>query len=237
MASKAIGIGNKKAGAKSHRPSSRRISNQCLAVGNHTANGRQVAEAPSSGNSRSSFLNLWRSRTTSKALRKACEHRRFLRCPLDGIGSFQLHGVATREGYAPGYTSALTGISTALTIVKQLNDIDQKVDEASFKLKIAEISSAFAEAKLGLIDAQQELRQKETEIAALKSSLQRKDETVEHSGYRYRCDAEKQPIGTAFCPICMDDGRFVLTVQSDKSGRPYVCPRCDGNFGYLSAFR
>ncbi|WP_208248083.1 hypothetical protein WGT02_10350 [Rhizobium sp. T1470] len=50
-----------------------------------------------------------------------------------------------------------------------MNDIDQKVDEASFKLKIAEISSAFAEAKLSLIDAQQELRQKETEIAALKS--------------------------------------------------------------------
>ncbi|MCJ9692983.1 hypothetical protein MOV76_15355 [Rhizobium sp. PRIMUS64] len=133
--------------------------------------------------------------------------------------------------------AALGGVSTALTIVKQLNDIDRRVDEAGFKLRIAEATSALAEAKLGLVDAQEDIRSKEAEISSLRSLLKRKEETVERSGYRYRCDANKNPIGTALCPVCMDEGRFVLTIQSDQSGRPYVCPKCKANFGYLSAFQ
>ena len=111
--------------------------------------------------------------------------------------------------------AALSSVSTALTIVKQLNDIDKRMDEAGFKLKIAEATSALADAKLGLIDAQNEIRSKDAEIVSLKSLFQRREETVERSGYRYRCDADGNPIGTAFCPICLDDGRFFFTIRSD----------------------
>ncbi|MGO8068741.1 hypothetical protein AB9E28_24835 [Rhizobium leguminosarum] len=131
---------------------------------------------------------------------------------------------------------ALSGVSTALTIVKQLNDIDRRVDEAGFKLKIAEATGALAEAKLGLVDAQEDIRSKDAEISSLRASFKRRDETVERFGYRYRCDASKEPIGTAFCPICMEDGHFVLTIRLEQSGRPYACPKCKANFGFISAF-
>ena len=132
---------------------------------------------------------------------------------------------------------ALSGVSTALTIVKQLNDIDKKVDEAGFKLRIAEATAALAEAKLGLIDAQEEIKSKDREIAELKAGFKRKEETVERKGFRYRADKEGNPIGHAFCPVCMEAGSFIPMNEAHEAGRPTKCPKCKGNFGHVSAYR
>ncbi|MEX2696513.1 hypothetical protein [Rhizobium mongolense] len=83
--------------------------------------------------------------------------------------------------------AALTGISTAISIVKQLNEIDQKVDESVFKLKIAEATANLAEAKMGLVDAQEVLREKDKELTLLKERLRyRAENLTDYRGYRYR---------------------------------------------------
>lgn len=133
---------------------------------------------------------------------------------------------------------ALSGVSTALTIVKQLNDIDKQVDEAGFKLRIAEATSALAEAKLGLIDAQEELRLKGREINDLKGLLKyRVENLVDYRGYRY-ASSESQPIGAPFCPVCEETGSHIkLTRMLATPGQPLVCPKCKSNHGNVETFR
>lgn len=133
--------------------------------------------------------------------------------------------------------SALSGVSTALTIVKQLNDIDKQVDEAGFKLRIAEATSALAEAKLGLIDAQEELRLKDREISDLKERLKyRAENLVDHKGYRYS-SVEGKPVGDPLCPICEETGSHIkLTRMIALPGQPMMCPKCKSNHGNVQTF-
>lgn len=66
----------------------------------------------------------------------------------------------------------LSAANLALGLLKDLRDIDRSVDEASFKLKIAEITSALAEAKIALSDANISLNEKNLEIGKLRSDLE-----------------------------------------------------------------
>jgi len=62
----------------------------------------------------------------------------------------------------------MTGISAvaqALNIVKSLREVEKGFDAAEFKLKIAELNSTLADAKLA--DAKTEIDSKQAEIAAL----------------------------------------------------------------------
>ncbi|KQQ46511.1 hypothetical protein ASF69_04600 [Rhizobium sp. Leaf311] len=131
---------------------------------------------------------------------------------------------------------SISAVTSALGLVKELREIDAQFDKAEMKLKVAELTVALSDAKLGLVDVAQTLKQKDQEIETLKSALVRKHDTVESDGYFYRKQDDGRPIGNAFCPVCLEDGKFVLTVQSLTSGMPYVCPKCKANFGYLASY-
>ncbi|WP_187430277.1 hypothetical protein ROLI_007780 [Roseobacter fucihabitans] len=59
----------------------------------------------------------------------------------------------------------LTAASLALGLVKDLRDIDRSVDEAEYKLKIAEIIKALADAKIALSDAKMKISNLENTLA------------------------------------------------------------------------
>lgn len=132
---------------------------------------------------------------------------------------------------------ALTGISTALSIVKQLNEIDSRVDEASFKLKIAEATSALAEAKLGLVDAQEALRAKDAELSDLRRKLQFKaEETTSYKGMTYDA-VDGKPVGAPYCPLCEAQGKYIRLVEYiNVSGQPWKCPACKADFQWPARF-
>lgn len=130
-------------------------------------------------------------------------------------------------------TGAISGITAALGLVKELRDINAQFDQAELKLKIADITVSLADAKSSLVDADEQIRAKDDEIARLKEAFRRTEATVEKHGYRYRVGVDGQPKGLPFCTVCLEDGRFSLTVHSSKPGRPAVCPRCKSDFGFL----
>lgn len=65
----------------------------------------------------------------------------------------------------------LSAASAAIGIVKELKDIDRSIDEATFKLKIADLTTALAEAKIALSDAKLALAEKDTEIRNLEAKV------------------------------------------------------------------
>ena len=132
---------------------------------------------------------------------------------------------------------SISAVTAALGLVKELREIDAQFDKAEMKLKIAELTEALSDAKLGLVDVAQTLREKYEQIDKLKVSIQRREETVERNGYRYRKGDNGDPVGKPFCPVCLEEGNFILTVNSFEDGRPTKCPRCKANFGNVSGYR
>ena len=133
---------------------------------------------------------------------------------------------------------ALAGITQALSVVNELRKIDHQINQAELKLQLAEVISNLADAKLVLVDAEAAIRGKDEAIIELRSAIRQKEkDTIERNGYRYRISPEGNPVGTPFCPICLDEGKFRLTVKLNQPRRPLACPDCESNFGNAAVFR
>jgi hypothetical protein len=127
----------------------------------------------------------------------------------------------------------LSAISTALGIVKTLREIDKGVQEAEFKLKIASVTEALADAKLALVEAQDEVKRHETEASKLRDAVRfRAEDTILSEGFLFR-KVDGKPMGKPFCSVCSDEGRFIhLNRLMTKDGETFQCPRCKANFGW-----
>jgi len=131
---------------------------------------------------------------------------------------------------------AISAVTAALGMVKELRAIDAQYDKAELKLKIADLTEALSDAKLGLVDVAQELKSKDAEIAALRDQLAfRAAKLVDQGHFRYFANEEGNASGPPVCPICERKGLFIRLAQ-DRSksagGVTYVCPSCKSDFGY-----
>lgn len=63
------------------------------------------------------------------------------------------------------------------------------MDQATLKLRVAELSRALASAQIALAEAQSEAAKKDTEISKLRSDFRRKNEDlIEEQGYLFAKD-------------------------------------------------
>lgn len=92
--------------------------------------------------------------------------------------------------------TTLSAISTALTIAKDLRDLDQSLGDAESKAKLAELYSTLADAKVALSDVKLELQEKNEIISDLKRQL-----TALKSG--------------EVCPICRTGVLKTLSIKND----------------------
>jgi hypothetical protein len=65
----------------------------------------------------------------------------------------------------------LTAAKLAIDLAKDLRQIDRSVDEAGFKLKLADLTSALADTQVALSEARMEMIDKERKIRELEDSL------------------------------------------------------------------
>jgi hypothetical protein len=128
---------------------------------------------------------------------------------------------------------ALTTASQALGLAKTLVDVDRTVDHATFKMKIAELSSNVADLKIPLTEAQSEAAEKDEAIARLKKAFEFRERTVMVRGMRYEKGPDG-PVGMPFCDRCEKvDGRLIRLAgtRTAKDGYKAVCPQCNANYG------
>jgi hypothetical protein len=122
--------------------------------------------------------------------------------------------------------TVVSTISAAIGLAKELNSIDKAMDQATWKLKVADLTSALADAKMGAIELKEALDQRDKEIARLTKAFEFKGETIEKHNMLYE-KRNGRPVGMPFCPRCLQvDGRFMKLTPLRKEGRPSQCPQC-----------
>jgi predicted Zn-ribbon and HTH transcriptional regulator len=125
------------------------------------------------------------------------------------------------------FVLGLQAAAAGLSVLKELNKVDNEYDKAGLKLKIAELSSALATVQITLAEAQSEAAKKNVEIAKLQSNFKQKTEMVEHEGFMYRRSSNGRPLGRAYCPRCLDSGLLMMTTEWKNGTR---CPECKNEY-------
>jgi hypothetical protein len=122
-------------------------------------------------------------------------------------------------------------VTAALSLGKELLNVNKAYNDAEFKLKIAEITASLATVKMSLAEAQTLMIEKDQESAALKRSVAFKAELIEERGFKYRKNDKGEPTGYAFCQRCEEkESKFYQLTESNKAGRPYTCPNCHADY-------
>ncbi|WP_166298290.1 hypothetical protein [Bradyrhizobium sp. 2S1] len=94
------------------------------------------------------------------------------------------------------FAVALASASQALTIVKQLREIEKGVSEGELKSAMADLYGKVAELRMALTDAREEIHEKDKQIKALKDQI-----AAHTSGHA--------------CPICGEGRMKVIASTKD----------------------
>ena len=133
------------------------------------------------------------------------------------------------------FMTALTAVSHGLDALKKIRDIEKDFDAATYKLRVAELADALATAKIGLIDAKEEMGQQDAEIKRLKKSIEFHGQLVEHRDHLYEPSADGQPTGSPYCPVCVTNNMVHIRLARDPKGMrgTAFCPRCNSKFSHV----
>lgn len=133
------------------------------------------------------------------------------------------------------WVAALSGVSTALKIAKDLRDLDNSLDKAVLRSQVVSMMEQLTDVKLQIIEAREEASEKDQVIAQLRKDLNfRQTSLVDKGQWRYLANGAGLAQGFPICPVCEKKGTFLPLVQ-DRSrgagGAVYVCPSCKANYG------
>lgn len=130
------------------------------------------------------------------------------------------------------FAAALAAAAQALGIVKQLREIDHAMNVGDLKAKMADLYGKLANVRMALTDAQEALRVKDAEIAALKKRQIEEKPMIEAHGFQHE-EVDGKPKGLPFCPNCLLEG---VQIRPAKMNLGYMCPRCKSQFMRLNHF-
>ena len=96
----------------------------------------------------------------------------------------------------------LTALKQTIDITKDLRNIDSKISDAEFKLKIADIVDKLLDAKQALIDAQERELSLTREIADRREKASIRGRMKDQNGLLYEIGENDEKLGEPFCNLC-----------------------------------
>jgi Zn finger protein HypA/HybF involved in hydrogenase expression len=130
------------------------------------------------------------------------------------------------------FAVGLAAAAQALNVVKQIRDIDNAMSVAELKAKMADLYGKLADVRMALTDAQEEVRAKDAEIAALKKRQIEAKPMIEAHGFQHE-EVDGKPKGLPFCPNCLLEG---IQIRPVKVLHAFQCPKCKAHFSRLNHF-
>ena len=126
-------------------------------------------------------------------------------------------------------TSVIVGIKNALDIAKFIYDSGASLAKAETKMKLAELITALADAKITMASIQEAVAEKDTEIKRLKSELETRENLVWEPPY-YFTKTENGRDGP-YCQKCYDSNSKLIRLQPVGSNDGYwMCHNCDSRY-------
>ena len=120
--------------------------------------------------------------------------------------------------------SLLSSLKTATDIAKFIRESDISLEKAEAKLKLAELVSALADAKLEAAEIQQAILERDESIRQLKAAAQLKAEMQWRQPCYYLSNAEG--VEEAYCQHCYDSGGKLARLHTDGAGY-FHCTVCN----------
>jgi 2C-methyl-D-erythritol 2,4-cyclodiphosphate synthase len=99
-------------------------------------------------------------------------------------------------------SAAITSLKVATDIAKFFKDTDVSFEKAETKLKLAELISALADAKMQFAEIRQVLIDKDAELRAVKGQLDVKEKLKWESPYYWIIDGDNKD--GPYCQCCYD---------------------------------
>ena len=124
----------------------------------------------------------------------------------------------------------LGSLKTATEIAKFIRTSDLTIEKAETKLKLAELVSALADAKLDAAEIQQALLERDERIRGLEEDAKVRANLV----WREPCYWIESPAGVAepFCQVCFDNSKKLSRLHTDNDGH-FQCKVCSKSFNSL----
>lgn len=126
-----------------------------------------------------------------------------------------------------GVGALLGSLKTAAEIAKLIKDSDVSFERAETKLKLAELVSALAEAKLQAADIQQSLLNRDEHIRRLEAEAKLRAELKWDPPCYWLPNAENK--AEPYCQYCRDDSHKLVRLHSDGEGR-FECRVCKNSY-------
>lgn len=124
--------------------------------------------------------------------------------------------------------TALSAIQTATEIGKIIVNSSSSYHEAEFKLKMAELISALANAKINIAETQENLLKKDNEIRQLKELLSMEHDLVFEAPYYWQ-DKEGIKDGP-FCSNCWESNKSLIHLMKTNMADIWECPKCKNEY-------
>jgi hypothetical protein len=124
-------------------------------------------------------------------------------------------------------SAVLGSIKTATDIAKLIKDSGISLKDAETKLKLAELISALADAKIEIAEVEQTLINKDSELRKLQDQLEIKGKIHWEPPYYWVIDNDKKE--GPYCQQCYDKNHELIRLQ-DLGDGVWRCFTCNNNY-------
>ncbi|HEY8272026.1 MAG TPA: hypothetical protein VIG33_14135 [Pseudobdellovibrionaceae bacterium] len=124
-------------------------------------------------------------------------------------------------------TTVLSSIKTATEIAKLIKNSVDTLEKAESKLKLADLISALAEAKIQVTEIQQILLEKDAKLKVLQEQLTKKEMLQWESPYYWLIDGTLKD--GPFCQHCYDKNLDIIRLQGNGKGF-WECKACKNSY-------
>jgi len=123
--------------------------------------------------------------------------------------------------------AAFSSIKTATDIAKFILDSGTSLEKAESKMKIADLISALADAKIQISDIQQAMHEKDLLIRQLKDLADAQASLLWEDPYYWRINGDQRD--GPFCQPCFDKEKTMSRLQANTPGH-WQCRVCHQGF-------
>lgn len=122
-------------------------------------------------------------------------------------------------------SAALTSIKTATDVAKLIKDGEKQLDQAEFRLKLADLLGNLADAKIEIVNITELLAAKDAEIRSLQAQLELKDNLIWEEPFYWKI-TEGQRDGP-FCQQCFDAShKLIRCINKGYQKGVWNCHTC-----------